>query len=47
MSDLILIAVIAVNIITSITSYLLHSRCTKITTPCCTIDRNILEEPTV
>jgi F0F1-type ATP synthase membrane subunit b/b' len=41
--NLILVVVIANALITPILTYLINSRCTRITTPCCQIERDVLE----
>ena len=41
MPDFIVIGLVLVNIITAVTSYMLNSRCTNITTPCMSCDRDV------
>ena len=41
--SLILVVVIANALITPILTYLINSRCTRITTPCCHIERDVLD----
>jgi hypothetical protein len=41
MAEAIIIGVLIVNILTVITGYFLSSRCTKIRTPCCEIERDV------
>ena len=41
--NLILVVVVANALITPILTYLINSRCTRITTPCCQIERDVLE----
>jgi len=44
MVEFILLSLFVVNIITPIITYLVHSRCTKIVTPCCSCDRSLTKE---
>ena len=44
MTEVILVSLMVINILTNVTSYLLNSRCTHIESPCLSCDRTVLEK---